>query len=561
MRHYWLISVLMMAFVQAAAADELDLAVVNRIKTEAFTNSHVMDYMHYLADENGPRLAGSPEYRRAAEWAVAALKADGISDARLEPFGDIGRSWSYSRVAVQMMEPQQTTLVAVPVAFSSGTDGPVEASAVYAPLWDSHDAPGQADLVKIAEQVERYKARYRGKLAGRIVLLSPKRTITLPSEPEIQRWNDAELEEKRLARDPWPGDLYEWPRLSMPTDPDESMLMDEILPIDIQTDFSRRAQRLEDRLIRFLNEEGVTAIAQSGSPRGGGVIIVGGMGSHTADAPVPPPAVALMPEHYNRIVRLLERGTDVALSVDVDAGFPSQHAEGANVIAELPGKRKRGEVVMMGSHFDSWHAGTGATDNATGCAVVMEALRILRALDLDLDRTVRIGLWDGEELGHLGSLAYVREHLGDTRTMVLKPGHEKFSVYYNIDTGTGRTRGILTQANDMVRPIFEQIMEPFAEHGITAIVPRNDWGTDHQSFDAVGLPAFDMLQDELDYWSHTWHSNLDTVDHVLPEDLMISAAFLATLAYHAATRDEMMPREAPPLPLPPPGPVPDILKD
>ena len=268
-----------------------------------------------------------------------------------------------------------------------------------------------------------------------------------------------------------------------------------------------------------------------------------------------------MPEHYNRLVRLSQHGTEVTLRVDVDASFPEQHAKGTNVIAEIPGGRKRDEIVMLGAHLDSWHAGTGATDNATGVAVVMEALRILKALNVRMDRTVRIGLWDGEELGHLGSLAYVREHLGNPMTMAFKPAHKLFSVYYNIDTGTGRTRGILTQANDMVRPIFEELMTPFAEHGIVAVVPRNDWGTDHQPFDAVGLPAFDLLQDELDYWSHTHHSNVDTVDHVLPEDLMISAAFMATLAYHAAMRDDLMPRETAPMPLPAPRELPAILQD
>lgn len=232
-----------------------------------------------------------------------------------------------------------------------------------------------------------------------------------------------------------------------------------------------------------------------------------------------------------------------------------------NVIAELPGNSKRREIVMMGAHLDSWHAGTGATDNATGCAVVMEAMRILHTLDLKLDRTVRLGLWDGEEQGHFGSRAYVRQHLGDPITMQLKPEHERFSTYFNIDTGSGRTRGVLTQANDMVRPIFESLMQPFKENGISAIVPRNDWGTDHMAFDSVGLPAFDLLQDQLDYWSHTHHSNVDTVDHVLQQDLMISAAFLATLVYHAATREELMPREALPLPLPKPGPLPEILRD
>lgn len=557
----WGLAALMLSTIPAATAEEVDLVMVNRIKDEAFNHSRVSHYMHYLADENGPRLAGSPGYLRAANWAVGSLEAEGIDTARLESFGEIGRSWTWSRISVQMLTPQETTLVAVPVAFSDGTDSPVTAPVMYAPLWDDTDAPGQSDLLALARQIESYKSRYAGQLKGRIVLLSPRRPFTLPSEPVTQRHSDGDLEEMHSARDPATEDLYEWPRLSMPEDETERLLMAEILPIEIQADFSRRQNRLMDRLVQFLNDEGVAGIAQTSTLGGGGVVFVGGIGSHTAAAPVPPPTVQLMPEHYNRLVRLLAHGTEVTLTLEVDATFPEQHARGVNVIAEIPGGMKRGEVVMLGAHLDSWHAATGATDNAAGVAVVMESLRILKALNIRMDRTVRIGLWDGEELGHLGSLAYVREHLGDPLSMALKPEHERFSVYYNIDTGTGRTRGILTQANDMVRPIFEELMEPFAEHGIYTLVPRNDWGTDHQSFDAVGLPAFDMLQDELDYWSHTHHSNIDTVDHVLSEDLMISAAFMATLAYHAATRDDLMPREPLPKPLPPPTELPAILKD
>jgi hypothetical protein len=542
-------------------ADEVDLAMVNRIKDQAFNHSRVMDYLHNLSDENGPRLAGSPGYRRAANWVAGALEAEGLGNVHLETFDEIGRSWTWSRISVQMLTPQQTTLVAVPVAFSAGTDGTVTAPVVHAPLWDDVDAPGQSDLVALANRIEAYKDRYAGQLRGRIVLLSPMRPFTLPSEPERQRYSDEDLAGMHSARDPLTEEVYDWPRLSMPQDDSENVLMEEVLPIEIQNDFSRRHNRLMDRLVQFLNDEGAVAIAQTSTLGGGGVIFVGGIGSHTADAPVPPPTVQLMPEHYNRLIRLLEHGSEVTLGIDVEASFPEQHAKGTNVIAEIPGDRKRREIVMMGAHLDSWHAATGATDNAAGSAVVMEALRILKALDVEMDRTVRIGLWDGEELGHLGSLAYVREHLGDPVTMELKPEHERFSVYYNIDTGSGRTRGLLTQANDMVRPIFEELMAPFAEHGIYTIVPRNDWGTDHQSFDAVGLPAFDMLQDELDYWSHTHHSNVDTVDHVVPEDLMISAAFLATLAYHAATRDEMMPREPLPPPLPARNELPEILQD
>ena len=292
----------------------------------------------------------------------------------------------------------------------------------------------------------------------------------------------------------------------------------------------------------------------------GGVIFVEGFGSYESSAPIPPPSVQLMPEHYNRLVRLVERGVPVTVRVDVEASFPERDAEGTNVIAELPGTTKRGEVVMMGAHLDSWHAATGATDNAAGCAVVMEAMRILEVLDLELDRTVRVALWDAEEQGHIGSRAYVRRHLGDSATMALEPAHDTFSVYFNIDTGSGKTRGVLSQGNDMVRAFLIGVMEPFAEHGVTTVVPRNDWGTDHMAFDAVGLPSFDLLQDQLDYWSHTHHSNVDTVDHLVPADLMTSAAFLASLVYEAATRDEMLPREPLPRALPTPKPLPEVLR-
>ena len=545
----------------ASVAAEVDLAVVNRIKDQAFNHSQIMDYMHYLADENGPRLAASPGYQRAANWAVAMLRKSGIESARLEPIGEVGRSWSWSGISVRMVEPQATTLNALPLAWSAGTDGTVTAPVVYAPLWEEAEDPGQKDLVLLAERIEAYKKQHAGTLGGKIVLLSAKRPFELPSEPEIQRWTAADLEDMESARDPPLKDVYAWPLLKWPFDTHERWLQYEVVPAEIQSDYSDRHTRLMDRLIQFLIDEQAVAVLLTNSEGNGGVIFAERFGSHHATAPVPPPAVQLMPEHYNRLLRLIERDVPVLLSLNVEASFPEDHAQGMNVIAELPGRRKRHEVVMMGGHLDSWHTGTGATDNAAGCAVVLEAMRILQVLDLDLDRTVRLALWDGEEIGHLGSRAYVREHLGDPVTMVLKPGHEAFSVYFNIDTGSGRTRGVLTQANDMVKPIFAEQMRPFEELGITAVVPRNDWGTDHMAFDAVGLPAFDLLQDQLDYWSHTHHSNVDTVDHVLPQDLMVSAAFLATLVYQAASRDELMPREPLPPPLPAPMPLPEILRD
>lgn len=557
-----LITVLLAAsMVHVATAAEVDLEVVNRIKEQAFNHSQVMDYVYYLADENGARLAGSPDYQRAARWAVAKLKQNGIRDARLEEFGVFGRSWSWSRVAVQMFEPQVTTLNGVPLAWSAGTDGPVREAVIYAPLWEDAEDPASYDLVKLAEQIEAYKLRYAGKLTGKIVLLSGKRLIELPYEPEIQRWSDTDLEEMETVREAPDYDPLEWPLLREPADQTERWVSYEFVPAEIQHDYAERERRLMDRLVRFLIAEQVAAVLMTNTEGNGGVIFADEFGSHDSSAPVPPPAVQLMPEHYNRLVRLIENNVPVVVSVDVDAEFPENAAIGMNVIAELPGHGKRDEVVMLGAHLDSWHTGTGATDNAAGCAVVMEAMRILQALDIKLDRTVRLGLWDAEEHGHYGSRAYVSQHLGDPISMQLKPEHETFSVYFNIDTGSGKTRGILTQGNAGVQPIFESLVRPFAEQGITTVVPRKDWGTDHMAFDAVGLPAFDLLQDQLDYWSHTHHSNVDTVDHVVAEDLKISAAFLATLVYHAATMEEMMPRDSLPLPLRPPNPLPEILRD
>jgi carboxypeptidase Q len=546
---------------QHSVAEEVDLAVVNRIKNEAFTRSQVMDYMHYLADENGPRLAASPEYQRAARWAVAAFQEAGIEDARLEAFGEFGRSWSWSGISVQMIEPQATTLHGVPFAWSAGTDGAVEANVIYAPLWEDIDDPNRGDLVLLAARIDAYKKEYAGKLGGKIILLSGERPFDIPSQPQIQRWSEADLAEMLTARDPLLSDVNERPLLRLPVDEVENWLMSEVIPDDIQAEYTRLQMDIMDRLIKFLNSEEVAAVFMTSTRGTGGVIFAENFGSFKSSAPLPPPAVALMPEHYNRLLRLALRDVPVTLSVRVDATYPESHAQGMNVIAELPGGSKADEIVMMGAHLDSWHTGTGATDNASGCAVVMEALRILKALDLKLDRTVRVGLWDGEEQGLLGSRAYVRQHLGDARTMTLKGEHDQFSVYFNIDTGSGRTRGLLTQANDMVKPIFESLIEPFVENGISSVVPRNDWGTDHMPFDALGLPSFDLLQDQLDYWSHTHHSNVDTVDHVLPKDLMISSAFMATLIYHAATRDELMPREPLPPPLPEPKPLPEILRN
>jgi Zn-dependent M28 family amino/carboxypeptidase len=283
----------------------------------------------------------------------------------------------------------------------------------------------------------------------------------------------------------------------------------------------------------------------------GGIVFAEEGGSRNPEAPVPPPSIVLSPEQYNRITRLLEKEMRVLVEVDLKASFSEDPEGSTNVVAEIPGGTKKDEIVMMGAHLDSWHASTGATDNASGCAVVMEAMRILKALDLEMDRTVRMALWGGEEQGLLGSRGYVEKHFGDPVTMRLMPDHSRLAAYFNLDNGGGKIRGVHLQGNDMARPIFESWLAPFKDLGAENITIRKTGGTDHLYFDALGLPGFQFVQDPLDYGTRTHHSNLDVYDRIQPGDLMQAAAIMASLAYHAATREGMLPRKPLPAPLPP----------
>jgi Zn-dependent M28 family amino/carboxypeptidase len=270
-------------------------------------------------------------------------------------------------------------------------------------------------------------------------------------------------------------------------------------------------------------------------------------GSRDPKEPLPPAMIVITPEHYNRIARLAEKGAGVKLEVEVKNLIDNENADSWNVIGEIPGTgRHKDEVVMIGGHLDSWHGGTGATDNASGCGVMMETMRILKALNLKLDRTVRIALWSGEEQGLLGSRAYVKQVFADRETMKTTKAHEQFSAYYNIDNGTGKIRGIYTQGNEMVRPIFETWLAPFRDLGVTTVTNRNTGGTDHQSFDAVGLPGFQFIQDPVEYSTRTHHSNMDVYDRIQKSDVMQMSAVVASLVYHTANREERLPRK--PLP-------------
>jgi hypothetical protein len=544
--------IVLTAFIQAAYAGEaVDLEIVHRIKDEAFTRSKAMDYLFHLTDLNGPRLAGSPGYRKAAEWAAGTLEEIGASGPGLEKWGSALRGWSFTRVAVQMKKPVMVTMHAEAQAWSAPTRGAVEANVMMAPLFESHDNPPYYDLENLADRIDDYIERYAGKLRGKIVLIDPARDFDLPTKPAGSRYDAMALDKMSLAPDPAPKEPIEWPIMSVPSDAEERQrFYDELNPI-IGLDFWARERESYERVHAFLRDEGAAVVLMVNARGDGGVIFTDYRVSWIPGAPIPPPTVMLAPESYNRIVRLTEREIPVLLQVEVDAELIDEPVEGVNVVAEIPGSSKRDEVVMLGAHLDSWHAGTGATDNAAGCVVAMEAMRILRALDLKMDRTVRIALWDGEEQGFYGSLGYVKKHFGNPETMELKPEHVGLSVYFNLDSGSGKIRGVHLQQNDMARPIFEAWFAPFEDLGVDTITIRGTSLTDHHVFDALGLPGFQFIQDPLDYSTRTHHSNMDVYDHIQPGDLMQAAAVMASVVYHAATRDELMPRKSLPLPLPP----------
>jgi hypothetical protein len=498
--------------------EKVDLAVVHKIKTEAFKNSKVMDHLFYLADVNGPRLAGSPGYKAAADWAMKRMQEYGLENVKAEPWGPFGRGWTCSRFSISMVEPTYATLIGVPLAWTPGTDGPISAEPVLAVIREETDF-----------------ARYKGKLRGKVVLTEPLEPVLPHTTPELRRYTDAELATEATAPDPSPVSPFFAPIPSL-----IEAQMQRIPPRRFRN--REEATGFRNKLNAFLKDEGVRALITPGDRGDDGTVFASSGGSRDPKDPLPPPVIALATEHYNRIVRLLEHKVPVRIAIDYEAKMIDQ-PDVFNVVAEIPGGSKKDEIVMIGAHLDSWQAGTGATDNGCGSAVVMEAMRVLKSLHLKMDRTVRLALWDGEEEGLLGSKAYVTQHFADPETMEPKPEHAKLAAYFNLDNGSGKIRGIFMQSNDMVRPIFAAWLAPFQDLGAATLSIRNTGSTDHVSFDAVGLPGFQFIQDPLDYGSLTHHSNMDLLDHAAPSDLMQASAIMAWFAYNAAVRDEMLPRK------------------
>ena len=515
--------------VQAAGPEKIDLGVLHRIKSEAFgTNSRVMDTAFYLTDVHGPRLTFSPAAKAAGEWAMKKMTEWGLSNVKMEPWGPPGRGWTCTHFSAEMKEPEFQPLIGFAQPWSPGTEGAVSA---------------QAELAVITgpEDFEKYK----GKLKSKIVLTAAPHPSEMIASPMMHRLTDAELADAAEAPDPVSGNPSALPL---------GFIRPGALPAagrggrGGRGGFNPRAFR--NQLNQFLKEEGVLVVLTPGNGPDGGTVMGSAAGSQNPGDPLPPPSVIITNEHYNRIARLLEKKIPVTLAFDIGAKF-TEPADSFNITAEIPGTDPGAGVVMLGGHFDSWTGGTGATDNAAGSAAAMEAIRILKTLDLKMKRTVRIALWTGEEEGLLGSRAYVKEHFADPADMKLKPEHARLSGYFNLDNGSGKIRGVYVQDNDEMKPIFEEWLAPLKDLGVTAFTIRATGSTDHVSFDSVGLPGFQFIQDPLEYGTRTHHSNMDLYDRLQPNDLEQASAVMAWCVYNTAVRPEMLPRK----PLPKPRPA------
>ena len=528
----------------ANAADSSDLAVVHRIRHEAMENSRVMEHLFFLTEVTGPRLTNSPGFNAAAKWVADRSKQWGLSNVALEKWGPFGRGWAASRFSAHLVEPQYSALIGAPIPWSPPTNGVISGAPMLAPLRQDNDPD------RYKAELERFYSTHKGQIRNQIILLRDPRQLELQTEAPSKRYTDSELSDRATASDPIEPMEIDLNNPVIPLDPALRSRFNAYAPAYIFNRIRKQREEMANRLNQFLVNEGVRMVVYPASGDGGTIFPPTGGYSYKMDAQLPPPSMALTPEHYNRITRLLERKQPVKMEAEIEAKFYDDTTDSVNVVAEIPGGSKRDELVIIGGHLDSWDFGTGATDNAAGCAVMMEVMRILKTLDLKMDRTVRMVLWSGEEQGLLGSEAYVKAHFGDPVDMELKPEHARVSAYYNLDNGSGKIRGVYLQGNDMVRPAFDSWLAPFRDLGATTLSIRNTGGTDHVSFDEVGIPGFQFIQDPLEYSSRTHHSNMDVYDRVQAPDLMEAAAIVASFVYHTANRPELLPRK--PLPKPQP---------
>jgi len=508
---------------------------IDKIKDEGLKNSQVMQTLSYLTDVIGGRLTNSPNMKRANEWTRDTMAKWGMQNAKLESWGPFGRGWSLKGFTAEVISPQVIPVIAYPKAWSPSTKGVVTGEVVF------FDAKSDADFDK-----------YKGKLKGKIVLVSSQRPLVGIDKPLLSRYSDEDL--LKLANAPAP-DVNKDPNQFSP---------DDIK--NILNHFNGQARQM-----KFLMDEGAAVMIDNSGAGSGGTLFVQGASlaielspniktiedlfndpgfqpqRKGADANMMP-QVTLASEDYNRLVRMIGFGAKPTMTVNVQAQYHDEDLMGYNTVAEIPGTdpKLKDEVVMLGGHLDSWHSSTGATDNAAGCAVAMEAARIIMASGLKPRRTIRVALWSGEEQGLYGSTYYAKQHLGEMKDGKLVKGaeYDKISAYYNLDNGTGKIRGVYLQGNAAVKPIFETWLAPFGDLGAKTLTLSNTGGTDHLSFDAVGIPGFQFIQDAVEYGTRTHHSNQDNFDRIQADDMKQASTIMAAFVYQTAMMDEKLPRKA-----------------
>ena len=516
--------------------ETLDYGMYQRIRDEGLGHSHVMEYASALDDDIGPRLTGSANLKHANEWTRDQFSAMGCSNAHLEDWGEFGMGWQQLNTWVRMTAPDTAIFIAQSAPWSPATNGVINAPAIWIDIKDAKDLD-----------------RYKGKLAGKIVLYGAMRDVSPVDKPLFARLDDAELKK-----------LTEYPLKPRGRDFIEQYM---------------KRLELRQKVGQFLaDEHALAAITPSrdgrdGGGSGGTIFDDSGAGfgweAYKREHADPLPVVVMAIENYGRVYRLLKARVPVTIEMNVDTKFTGDHEHGYDTVAEIPGAdpKLKDEVVMVGGHLDSWASGTGATDNGAGTVVAMEVMRILNTLQVKPRRTIRVALWTGEEEGEFGSYGYVKQHFGNVPLSTapdqlklpewirkpagpvqLKPDQQKISGYFNVDNGTGKIRGVYLQENAAIAPIFAQWIEPLKDLGVTSLTMRNTGGTDHEAFDAVGIPGFQFIQDPLDYGSRTHHSNMDTYERLQPEDLAQAAVVEAIFVYNTAMRDQMLPRK--PLPHP-----------
>jgi carboxypeptidase Q len=525
------------------ATESLDMSMYQRIRDEGLNHSHVMEFASALMDGIGPRLTGSPNAKKANEWTRDTLTKIGLENAHLEDWGEFGLGWQQINTWARMVAPDTAVLILQSTPWSPATPGPVT-----------------GDVVFVNIQTDKDFDQYKGKLGGKVVLYGPMREVPPVDKALFERYTDQQLQE--LAEFPVNGGGGG-------------------LPPDMQARMRAYMERMRmiDKIAQFFADEKVAAViepSRNGKNSGGsggtffddnGATL--GRTPYLAEKRVKIPVAVAAIESYGRLYRLVEAHVPVSVEINIDTKFTGEHEHAYDTVAEIPGTdpKLKDQVVMVGGHLDSWIAGTGATDNGAGTVVAMEAVRILEALGVKPRRTIRIALWTGEEQGLFGSRGYCRQHFGSaalstapdqvalpefmrraTGPLEVKPEQKLISAYFNVDNGSGKIRGIYTQGNAAVAPIFTQWMAPLKDLGVTTLTMRNTGGTDHLSFDAVGIPGFQFIQDDLDYESRTHHSNQDVVERLQPADLKQIATVEAIFLYNAAQRDQMIPRK--PLPNP-----------